>query len=95
MLHPDWPDTGLLPEPGWWRKPVEDFVDQVRMHCHACGIPLRRYGQLATQGDFEEVSETHKDIYEPKVKDRLVQLVTTVGDKKTDRVTDYVEKVKH
>ena len=71
----DWPDTGLPAEPGWWRKPMAEFDAQVRLHCHACGIPLRRQGQLAIGGEFEEFSQTHWALTRTKVKDRPIQIV--------------------
>jgi hypothetical protein len=74
-----WPDTGLPAEPGWWRRPMADFEAQVRQHCHACGIPLRRKGQLAIGGEREEFSATHAAIARPKVKTRTVDLVETIG----------------
>ncbi len=96
MLHaddPDWPDTGLKVEPGWWQKPMQDFVEQVRFHCHRCGVPLRRFGQLAIEGGYEEVSQTHAGIYKPKDKNRRVELVTLEsGPVQTlPRVVDYIE----
>jgi hypothetical protein len=75
----DWPDTGLEVVPGWWKKPMADFEAQVRQHCHSCGIPLRRPGQLAIGGDREEFSETHSAIARPKVRGRAVELVTIGG----------------
>lgn len=74
----------------WWKRPMEDFARQVRYHCHRCGIPLRRFGQLAVGGEFEEVSKTHADIYNPKRKGRPVQLIEIDNGKKLSRVTDYV-----
>lgn len=86
MLHednPDWdgtgegmPDTGLAVRPGWWRLKMEAFEPQARLHCHACGIPLRRPGQLAIGGEREEFSETHRFIARPKVKGRTVDVVS-------------------
>lgn len=96
MLHahdPQWPDLGLPATPGWWRKPMSDFVSQVRHYCHACGVPLRRKGELAQTREAtaaEEVSATHADVYLPKQKDRLVQLVELDEGPKVPRVTDYV-----
>ena len=93
MLHandPTWPDTGMQADPGWWRRPMEQFAEQVRYHCHRCGIPLRRYGQLAQGGDYEEVTATHADIYQPKVRGREVELVQVNTGPKLNRVTDYV-----
>lgn len=96
MLHgddPAWPDTGLEVTPGWWRQPMAAFAAQVRQHCHACGIPLRRFGQLANGGEFEEVSATHQAIVRPKLRGRRVQLVTadTASGRTLPRSTDYIE----
>lgn len=76
---PDWPDTGLEAVPGWWRRPMADFEAQVNLHCHACGIPLRREGQLAIGGQREEFSETHRSIARPKVRERPVEFITLGG----------------
>lgn len=84
--NPDWngtgqpmPDTGLEVTPGWWRKPMAEFTDQVRVHCHSCGIPLRREGQPAIGGSVEEFSETHRYIARPKQRDRSVTIVESIG----------------
>lgn len=92
---PDWPDVGMVPEPGWWRRPLADFADQVRLHCHSCGIPLRRPGQPAIAGSFEEFSKTHEFIARPKVKDRPVVMVESIGmpgGERPDRpATEYLD----
>lgn len=92
---PDWPDTGLPVEPGWWRKPLAEFEHQFRHHCTRCGIPLRREGQLAIGGTHEEFSETHHSIARPKVKDRPMQLVSIGGfEGRSDRPsTQYLPNV--
>jgi len=103
MLHqdnPDWagtggpiPDTGLPVVPGWWRQPMADFAAQVETHCHHCGIPMRRPGQLAIGGDREEFSPTHEWIARPKVKGREIRMVkigcpdTVVSDRPS---TEYL-----
>jgi hypothetical protein len=96
MLHAgdeQWPDTGLAVTPGWWKQPMQAFAEQVKLHCHACGIPLRRFGQLANGGEYEEVSRTHADILKPKVKGRRIQLVDLehAHTRTLDRMTDYIE----
>lgn len=80
--NPDWsgtdqpmPDTGLPVTPGWWKLPMEAFEQQVLTHCHACGIPLRRKGQFAINGEKEEFTKTHSWIARPKAKDRRVEIV--------------------
>lgn len=97
ILHqnnPDYPDTGLPVTPGWWNHPMAAYTEQVKKHCHECGIPLRGWGDLAVGGTTEQVSETHKDIYQPKRKDRLVQLVTHTDQLKMGalpKATDYIQ----
>jgi len=73
------PDTGLEVTPGWWRKSMEAFREQVEIHCHNCGIPLRRDGQLAMNGDREEFSRTHLHIAHPKTRGRPVAIVESIG----------------
>jgi hypothetical protein len=91
--HSQWPDSGLAVTPGWWRQPMAAFADQVRLHCHACGIPLRRFGQLANGGEYEEVSAVHVSIIRPKVRGRTVRQITaeTVDGRTLERSTDYIE----
>lgn len=98
MLHqhdPNYPDSGLPATPGWWQKPMQDFAAQVRLHCHACGVPLRGRGELAMAADdagIEQVSATHQDVYKPK-RDRQVQLVqmrTEIQEKALPTFVDYI-----
>lgn len=95
MLHQnesDYPDTGLKVTEGWWRKGMESFKEQVRKHCHECGVPLRGYGALANHGPVEQVSQTHAAIYHPK-KEREVQIVTSreqLAEGSLPKMTDYL-----
>jgi hypothetical protein len=99
MLHADdpaWPDYGVEAVEGWWKKPMQDFRDQVRFYCHRCGVPLRRFGQLSNASApdaHEEVSTTHRGIYKPKVPGRRVELVTVESDKDRHlrRAISYIE----
>jgi hypothetical protein len=57
----DYPDTGLDPTiryapslsrlgketAAWWELSMDHYVNQVRKHCHECGVPLRGEGELA------------------------------------------------
>lgn len=75
----DWsyPDTGMIPFPGWWRLPMEAFKGQVRKHCFECGVPLRGHGELAQAADGkEQCSQTHAGIFRPKRAGRQVEVVT-------------------
>lgn len=97
MLHqdePDYPDLGVKVTPGWWNRGMDAFASQVRFHCHACGIPLRGYGELAVGGEREQVSKTHAAVYKPKNPDRPVELVTSLEQLKPGalvRATDYIQ----
>lgn len=96
MLHandPGYPDTGHEVVPGWWNKSLEAFREQVRFHCHACGHPLRGFGELAIGGHTEQVSKTHADIYIPKQRGREVQIVTLRSElgEKVQKATAYIE----
>lgn len=79
----------------WWQLPMNSFKEQVRKHCHECGVPLRGYGQLAqSQEAVEQVSETHSGIYVPKTRGRQVERVTELvqlGQDRITRVTDYLQ----
>lgn len=72
------------------------FQDQVRKHCHECGVPLRGYGELAqTQSTFakEQFSQTHADVCKPKRTGRLTEEVTELqqlGIGKLAKMTDYL-----
>ena len=105
ILHqdePDYPDTGLdptqafcerwqeQPDKLWWQLSMRHFKDQVRKHCHECGVPLRGEGVLAQAREDldanalamvdpnpkEQCSETHAAVFRPKRKHRRVELVT-------------------
>lgn len=106
MLHqhnPDYPDTGIaIHEDGgcwiegkkWWELPMTMFADQVRKHCHDCGVPLRGYGELAASNPngTEQVSLVHLDVYKPKKPNRRVEVVSDRKQlgKKLDKFTNYL-----
>ena len=90
----EYPDTGLRIEPGWWKKPMEDFKEQVRFHCHHCSMPTRGHGELAIGGESERVTAYHQEVVRPKTRDRLVQLVVgrdQIHENAFIHTTDYVE----
>lgn len=87
--NPDYPDTGLfLPrqyridgkEVAWWKLPIQCFDEQVRFHCHRCGVPLRGHGELAQSKDgVNQVSAEYRDLYRPK------------GNRRVEEVTQLVQ----
>jgi hypothetical protein len=84
----------------WWTHSMASFRQQVRKHCHDCGIPLRGYGELANarnEEGREQVSKTHEGVYKPKRKGRAVELVTLPSQLepgKIDKVIDYLGNAK-
>lgn len=103
MLHqeePDYPDTGtvVIDHMGeilkWWTLPMTHikFIEQVRKHCHECGVPLRGYGELSQEAEgVEQTSKTHEEVYKPKRKDRPVEIVTTVEQLRQGRITKMTD----
>lgn len=85
----------------WWQLPMSSFRNQVKKHCHECGVPLRGYGELAmadkTGGDYvhgkaiEQTSETHKGIFKPKTRGREVELVTSLEQLGTGRIAKVID----
>lgn len=106
ILHqdePDYPDTGLDPVEHqllgrqWWEAPMVFFSEQVRKHCHECGIPLRGYGELAQStapSSKEQTSQTHYLRYRTKRTGRPVEMVTQLQQLemgRLSRMTDYIK----
>lgn len=87
------PDTGLPVTRGWWKKPMQEFAAQVRVHCHGCGIPLKGFGQLANGGHAEQVSALHLPMV--KLRDgRQIQVITSIDQVSPNylpKATDYIE----
>jgi hypothetical protein len=90
----DYPDTGIPVVDGWWRKSMTDYAQQVRKHCHECGVPLRGHGSLAQdESGIEQVSASHSSIYKPKRPDRTVQFVqlrSEVSEQSLKSTVDYL-----
>jgi hypothetical protein len=85
-------DLGVPAVPGWWDNGMYFFADQADFYCHRCSVPLKGHGGLAMSGVGEQVSATHADVYKPKDRQRLVELVTStdqLGSRK-DRATGYL-----
>ena len=57
--NPEYPDTGMAVTKGWWRKPMQDFADQVRFHCHRCLVPLNGHGALAQKEHVTTITEEY------------------------------------
>lgn len=97
---PEYPDTGIpvtadaaIP---WWDLGREEYNEQIRFHCHRCGVPLRGYGALA-QGDeaaqADQFSAEYADVFRPKKTGRNTEQVNSLVQLDAGRLrktTDYM-----
>ncbi|MDF2427621.1 MAG: glycosyltransferase family 2 protein [Nitrosopumilus sp.] len=89
----NYPDTGFKITPDWWDKPISDFADQVRFHCHSCGIPMRIAAKPDDTKEPELVTLTHLNVYKPKKRElKLVKDKSEIEFQEISRVTDYIKK---
>ena len=63
--NPDYPDTGMKADPGWWQKSMQDFDEQATFHCHRCLVPLRGHGAMA---QLESITTTTAEYSHLKLK---------------------------
>jgi len=100
ILHqsdPDYPDTGVPVVPGWWNQPIEYYANQVRKHCHECGIPLRGYGDLACDPNgVDYVSCTHASVCIPKLHSGVVRTIEHLDQLRTKNLPahEYLQGAK-
>jgi hypothetical protein len=90
----DYPDTGLMVEAGWWRKPMSDFSSQVNFHCQRCLFPLKGYGQLSQSCDSscaEQTTEFYAEAFRPKRAERSVEIVTEICDFRPNSLSSNVD----
>jgi len=87
----------------WWQLRMPAFAEQVRKHCHECGVPMKGHGELAMAQDEypptyispkEQVSQTHAAVYRPKRAVRQVEVVTELVQLGVplERMTSYLQK---
>lgn len=91
QYNKQYPDTGMPVTLGWWRKPMEEFTDQVRFHCHRCLVPLRGHGALAQKEHVTTITEEYKHL-KPKGAHGL-EILTEGDDIHVERnrlVTQYL-----
>lgn len=90
--NPLYPDTGMLVEPGWWQRPMQDFAEQVRFHCHRCLVPLRGHGALAQQEQHTIITSDY-DHLRVKGSRHELQLIDgqfDIHSETSRRVIDYL-----
>jgi hypothetical protein len=91
-----YPDTGLPVTEGWWKKPLEDFKNQIEHHCTRCLVPYRGLGELAQQTDPDAKEMTTEDyalIYHPKRKERPVEVVSDLYQLQPASLRSFVDYI--
>ena len=89
-------DHGIEPVPGWWRRNVREFEDQVAHFCPGCGVPAKLKGHM----DFEEIdtfTASNADLAQKSLaKDRKTLELTADGsqDRIDHKVTQYSPKLR-
>lgn len=90
----DVPDLGLPVIPGWWKRPMQDFAEQVKFHCKQCLVPFRGYGDLACNKEgHETITESWSDKLKTKRVTREVQIAVSLEDLQAQslkKTTDYL-----
>ncbi|WP_148210528.1 radical SAM protein [Beijerinckia indica] len=89
-------DHGIEPVPGWWRRSVSDFKDQVAHFCPGCGVPARLEGSM----DFEKVdtyTSSNADLALKSLKKnrKIIELTSDQISKGIDhKVTQYSKNLR-
>jgi hypothetical protein len=90
-------DFGVDPVPGWWRRHVSEFEDQITRFCPGCGVPAKLKGHM----DVEEIdtytaSNADLALKSHKNKHRTIVEVTRGQKLATTefKVTDYSDRCK-
>lgn len=82
---------GIPAVPGWWKRSMDGFGDQVAQCCdRGCGVPLRRLGHLDTDATYD-YSTAFVPLIAGKLPSRhlLGVLHQRLEAPATDRPTDY------
>ncbi|MBY6241850.1 radical SAM protein [Methylosinus sp. Sm6] len=88
-------DFGVDVEPGWWRRNVASFDDQVARFCPGCGVPAKVIGHM----DFEEIdtyTQTNADIAEASLRKKRKIIVLDKAEARflDHKVTEYSPKLR-
>jgi hypothetical protein len=88
-------DHGIEPVPGWWRRNVSEFEDQIALFCPGCGVPAKVRGHL----DYEETdtyTTSNEDIAFKSLKKNR-KIVEFTGSPKSHainhRFTEYSQRL--
>ena len=86
-------DNGIEVVPGWWRRNVSEFEDQIALFCPGCGVPAKLTGHM----DYESIDTytvSNEDLALKSLnKGRKIVKYTESSDRNAiaHKVTDYSE----
>ena len=87
-------DNGIEVVPGWWRRNISEFEDQVALFCPGCGVPAKLAGHM----DYEEidtytVSNEDLALKSLKKKRKIIKFTESPDNSRIDhKVTQYSER---
>lgn len=92
---PTFVHMGMPLTDGWWQKPIQDFADQIRNHCHNCLVPMRGHGEIDTAGDegIEQTTKLYELGFTPKAKTRQIQIVASPQQLQADHLRSTVDYI--
>lgn len=87
-------DNGIEVVPGWWRRNISEFEDQVALFCPGCGVPAKLAGHM----DYEEIdtyTASNEDLAlkSLKKKRKIIKFTESPDNSRIDhKVTQYSER---
>ena len=89
-------DNGIEPVPGWWRRHLSEFDDQVQRFCPGCGVPAKLKGHMDHE-DTDTYTASNADIALKSLKkDRKIVEITrdqVIGEISHKKVTNYSQSL--
>jgi len=83
-------DNGFPLQDGWWRKPMNEFAQQIKHFCPGCGVPAKLKGHR-DRDEIDTYSISNADIAEKTVakKRKIIKINSIAEVGHIDVVTDY------
>lgn len=90
-------DNGLPVYPGWWRRHISEFKDQVQHFCPGCGVPAKLKGPQDDE-EIDQYTASNADIAIKSLKKKRKILEIKPGEEVAmlqRPVTDYSERLQN
>lgn len=87
-------DHGVEVVPGWWRRHISEFADQVEHFCPGCGVPVKAKPSF----DYEEIDTYTRSNADLALKSshtknrKIVEFDPADVDFNTDKATNYSQR---